>query len=83
MFFTFSTLAFLVKRDVQAIRTKFYAFPPISIREMNFAEHVPVYEQGRSLNKGNLLISHIIVTKQKQFFTIQIHIVGSFSCNIS
>lgn len=65
-----------------AVGTKLHAFPPVSIRKTDLAEHAPFDEKGRALNKGSIPVSHIAVTEQKLFLIAQIHIVGSFSRNI-
>ncbi|MNW63463.1 hypothetical protein D3C74_416760 [compost metagenome] len=66
-----------------AIGTKLDGFPSISIRKLYPVEHVTFYKKGRSLDQGSIFIGHFCVTKQEQLFTIQVHVMGSFSYDIS
>lgn len=71
-----------LKSSSQAVRAEFNAFASSLIGEADLAENAFFYEKGCSLDHGNILISLLIVTVQEQFFTAQVHIVGSFAYDI-
>ncbi|MNV78455.1 hypothetical protein D3C71_1719460 [compost metagenome] len=50
--------------------------------ETDLAEDMPLHEQSRSLDEGNISVGLVAVTQEKLLAAVQMHIVSPFSYNI-